>query len=70
MSEKVQLTVTGMTCGVCENAVRRAVRQIDGVEEVTASHTANQVDVTFDADKANAEMIRERIEAAGYEVKP
>lgn len=70
MSEKVQLTVTGMTCGGCENAVRRAVRQIDGVEEVTASHTANQVDVTFDAGKVTAGMIRERIEAAGYEVKP
>lgn len=69
MSEKVQLTVTGMTCGGCENAVRRAVRQIEGVEEVTASHAANQVDVTFDADKANAEIIRERIEAAGYVVK-
>ena len=58
-----------MTCGGCENAVKRAVRQIEGVEEVTASHTANHVEVTFDADKANAEMIRQRIEAAGYVVK-
>ena len=68
MSEKVQLTVTGMTCGGCENAVKRAVRQLAGVEEVTASHAANQVDVTFDGSKVNAGMIRERIETLGYGV--
>jgi copper chaperone len=68
MSEKVQLTVTGMTCGGCENAVKRAVRQIPGIEDVTASHAANQVDVVFDGDKVNPGMIRERIEALGYTV--
>ena len=68
MSEKVQLAVTGMTCGGCENAVTRAVRQINGVEDVTASHAAGQVGVTFDESKVNAGMIRERIEALGYNV--
>ena len=58
-----------MTCSGCENAVKRAVRQIPGIEDVTAAHAANQVDVTFDGDKVNPGMIRERIEAAGYAVK-
>jgi len=70
MSEKLQLTVTGMTCGGCENAVTRAVRRLDGVEEVTASHAASRVAVTFDESKVTAGMIRERIEAAGYNVSP
>jgi copper chaperone len=68
MSEKVQLTVTGMTCGGCENAVKRAVGQLPGVENVSASHAVNQVDVTFDAGTVNAGMIRERIETLGYTV--
>jgi copper chaperone len=68
MSEKIQLTVTGMTCGGCENAVTRAVSQLAGVERVTASHTANQVEVTFDEHQVNAGMIRERIETLGYTV--
>ena len=59
-----------MTCGGCENAVKRAVRQIAGVEDVTASHAANQVDVTFDGDKVNPGMIRERIATLGYTVAP
>jgi len=62
--------VTGMTCGGCENAVTRAVRQIEGVEEVTASHADNQVAVTFDAGRVNAGMIRERITTLGYTVAP
>jgi copper chaperone CopZ len=70
MSEKVQLTVTGMTCGGCENAVQRAVRQLTGVEDVSASHAASQVNVTFDGNRVNAEMIRERIQSLGYTVAP
>jgi copper chaperone len=70
MSEKVQLTVTGMTCGGCENAVTRAVQQLDGVQSVTASHAANQVEVTFEAGKVTAGMIRERIATLGYTVSP
>ena len=58
-----------MTCGGCENAVTRAVRQIDGVQDVHASHTANAVDVTFDAAKVNAQMIRDRIAGLGYTVE-
>lgn len=46
------------------------MRQIPGVEDVTASHAANQVDVTFDGDKVNPGMIRERIETLGYRVNP
>ena len=62
------MTVTGMTCGGCENAVKRAVGQLAGVENVTASHATNQVDVTFDAGRVNAAIIRERIETLGYAV--
>jgi copper chaperone len=68
MSEKLQLTVTGMTCGGCENAVRRTLQQVPGVREVTASHQANEVAVTFDETIVTPQTIRDRIEALGYEV--
>ncbi|MBK7051231.1 MAG: heavy-metal-associated domain-containing protein [Rhodoferax sp.] len=38
-------TVTGMTCGHCEKAVTRAVKQIDPQAEVTIDRTANLVQV-------------------------
>jgi copper chaperone len=68
VSEILNLTVTGMTCGGCENAVKRAVRQLEGVEDVVASHSANEVGVTFDEGKVSAVSIRERIQSLGYSV--
>ena len=68
MSETVQLIVTGMTCGGCENAVKRALQQLPGVHEVAASHLANEVSVTFDDATVTPQALRERIEALGYTV--
>ena len=38
-------TVTGMTCGHCEKAVTRAVKQLDPQAEVTIDRAANKVQV-------------------------
>lgn len=70
MTETLQLSVTGMTCGGCENAVKRTLLQTAGVESVTASHDANLVSVTFDAGRVTPSVLREKIEALGYEIAP
>jgi copper chaperone CopZ len=59
-----------MTCGGCENAVSKALRALDGVEDVSASHAANLVGVTYDANKVTRAMLREKIETLGYDVGP
>jgi copper chaperone len=59
-----------MTCGGCENAVKKALEQLDGVEDVSASHAANLVGVSYDTDKITRAMVKEKIEALGYEVAP
>lgn len=38
-------TVTGMTCGHCEKAVTRAIRQLDPTAEVAIDRNANEVQV-------------------------
>jgi copper chaperone len=70
MAETLQLTVTGMTCGGCENAVRRTVGQMAGVQDVTASHASDSVRVTFDETRLTPAAIREAIEGLGYAVAP
>lgn len=70
MTETLQLSVSGMTCGGCENAVKRTLLQTPGVEAVTASHTASLVDVTFDPARVNPAILREKVEALGYVVAP
>jgi copper chaperone len=70
MSESLQLTVTGMTCGGCENAVKHAVSKLPGVESVIADHHANLVGVEFDPSQVTPQVIRAEIEAIGYDVAP
>ncbi|MEQ1896112.1 MAG: heavy-metal-associated domain-containing protein [Vicinamibacterales bacterium] len=66
MTHTVTLSVTGMTCGGCENAVTRALGRLPGVERVSASHAAHQVTITFDDTSVTLARIREGISALGY----
>ena len=68
VTEHLTLTVTGMTCGGCENAVKRVLGTVDGVANVTASHGANRVTLDLDTSKATREAVAKAIERAGYRV--
>ena len=60
-----QFTVTGMTCGHCEAAVMRAIKQFDPAAAVTIDRAANRVQVESSQPRdAIAAAIREE----GYEV--
>ncbi len=45
MNQTFTFTVTGMTCGHCEKAVTRAIRQLDPQAEVKIDRAANKVQV-------------------------
>jgi copper chaperone len=69
MADTLQLHVTGMTCGGCENAVQRTLMKLAGVESVTASHAGNAVSVTYDPARVTAAAIRTAIRTLGYAVQ-
>ena len=68
-----ELTVTGMTCGHCEKAVREALQQVPGVQTVLVDRAAGQATVTGDADALvqirarNTRHLEEVIERIGAE---
>lgn len=62
------LQVTGMTCGGCENAVKRAVGRLPGVASVEASHAAQRVTVDFDERQTSLDAIKAKIATLGYQV--
>lgn len=68
MNEHLTLTVTGMTCGGCENAVKRVLGTVDGVSNVTASHSANRVTLDLDTARVTRDAVKAAIERAGYRV--
>ena len=61
-----QLTVTGMTCGHCEAAVTRAIKQIDDGAEVKIDRAANLVEVQSTQPR---EAIAAAIQEEGYTVE-
>ena len=56
-------TVTGMTCGHCEKAVTRAVKQADPQAEVRIDRAANQVEVQSEQPR---EVLAQAIAQEGY----
>jgi copper chaperone CopZ len=66
--EHLTLHVTGMDCGGCENAVKRAVSSIAGVSNVTASHKEERVVVDYDGARTDRAAIANAITTAGYTV--
>jgi copper chaperone len=68
MSTTTTITVDGMTCGHCVNAVQTEVGKLDGVTDVAVDLASGQV--TIVANQApDAGALREAVEEAGYEVR-
>ena len=61
-----QFTVTGMTCGHCEAAVTRAIKQIDGGAQVKIDRASGQVEVQTDSAR---DAIAKAITEEGYTVQ-
>ncbi len=66
--KELTFKVEGMMCAGCENRVKNALKTIDGVEDVIASHVEGTVKVTLNNEIDEA-IIKEKIEDIGYEVK-
>jgi copper chaperone len=62
-------SVTGMTCGHCENAVREEVAKIAGVENIEVSAQTGKLVITSAADLTDADVVA-AVDEAGYEATP
>lgn len=57
--------VTGMTCGHCEKAVTRAIKQLDPLAEVVIDRSLNKVEVQSQQPR---EALAKAIAEEGYSV--
>ena len=67
MMKETILIVNGMMCGGCENRVKNAIKNIEGVENVTADHNTGKV-IVISNNEVSEEIIKETLEDIGYEV--
>jgi len=68
MAEQQVLTVDGMTCDGCERRISSALRDIAGVVEASADHSAGTVTLAVDSDFAGTGAVSRTIEDLGYEL--
>ncbi len=66
MKEKI-FYVDGMMCEGCENRIKNAIKNIEGVKDVTADHKTGKVVVTSN-DNVSEETIKDTLDDIGYEV--
>lgn len=64
----VQFNVEGMTCGGCENAVKRKVHELQGIHHLEVSHKTATAIIEFDTTQTNLQELEEAITSAGYKV--
>jgi len=65
----VTLSVDKMTCNMCPITVKKALRKIDGVTEVSAKYEGDGIGwakITFDPSKVKVEDLTFATEQAGY----
>ncbi len=64
--EEVVLNVNGMTCGMCENAVKTALLNCKGVKDAEVSHKEGKAVVKIEGDKAKTDELIKAVEKAGF----
>lgn len=66
--QTVNFDVKGMTCTSCEEHVKHAVNELEGIVNVDASFETAKAEVKFDKTKTSKEEIEKTINSIGYKV--
>ena len=66
--ETLSLPVEGMTCASCVLRVEKAIKKIEGVEDVNVNLATEKVTFTINNSKANLSQISDAVEDAGYKI--
>lgn len=60
------IKVEGMHCPLCTTAVKKAIKELDGIEKVSAILNTKEVTVIYN-EKTNLQKILEAIKTTSYE---
>ena len=66
--EKVEFTISGMTCASCEEHINHEVNKLIGIVNLKASYENGNTIVEFNNSKTNISEIEKAINSTGYSV--
>lgn len=64
--EEVVLNVKGMTCGMCSDAIKKELLQVEGVKDADVSHKKAKAVIKIEAGKADVDELIQAVEKAGF----
>ncbi len=64
------LAISGMTCGHCVAAVKKALAAVDGVEAVDVTLSPPRAVVACDTSRTNVAMLMKATAEEGYDSSP
>lgn len=67
-NKEVIIPIGGMTCASCVKAVERAVKKIDGVENIQVNLATEKASISYEVGKVKLYEIKSAIEKAGFKV--
>ncbi len=67
--ERLNITVTGMSCAACANRVEKALSKAEGVEEANVNFAAEKASVSYDPGSVSFHTLVGAVEDAGYGAK-
>ena len=66
--KETTIKVKGMMCEGCENRIKNALGEVEGIKEVEANHNTGLLKITS-TDEVKKEDMEETIEDIGFEVE-
>jgi P-type Cu+ transporter len=67
--EKVDLSVTGMSCAACAARIEKGLKSLDGVSGASLNFAAERATVSFDPGRTGLGRLAAKVEELGYGVK-
>ncbi|MCH8145665.1 MAG: heavy metal translocating P-type ATPase, partial [Gemmatimonadetes bacterium] len=69
MTNKLQINVGGMHCSFCQESIRRAYRNTEGVETVAVSVAHEEALIEYDAERIDEMGVKDVLRDLGYTVR-
>ncbi len=67
-NNNVSLTITGMTCASCANAVERGVSKVQGVSSANVNFATEKLTLNYDSELVTLDLIKDTVKEVGYGV--
>jgi Cu+-exporting ATPase len=62
--------VKGMHCASCASIIERAVKKIDGVEDISVNNGTEKARILYDESKTSLDSFNQKLDSLGYTLEP